>query len=176
ANTLLEGANVLRGMEFVPLHPRTHDRAGESRSAEEEREPVPLRDGAPVFEPDTISIVNEAAAQFWLEGLLPKRSRPIRRQWLTAMTLVACRFGTESLQWEECLRVTGTIVESARRRQRASTDTMIWIEQVLRSLGYEEAEAKALALQLTNLGVDEYRSGPVERMALARAPLEVRSE
>src|SRR5690606_10266876 len=101
---------------------------------------------------------------------------PIRRQWLTAMTLVAGRFGTESLQWEECLRVTGTIVESARRRQRASTDTMLWIEQVLRSLGYEEAEAKALALQLTNLGVDEYRSGPVERMALARAPLEVQSD
>ena len=62
------------------------------------------------------------------------------------------RHGHDSPEWAEGMQVARSVLEAVRRREPAPPDVRHWIEEALRSLGYDAEDAERLAVGLVTAG------------------------
>lgn len=148
----VDRAGVLPGLAFVPLRPRDvpghHARGRETAGAPAANTP----------EVQALATINRALEELREVARLPDARAAERREVIAAMARFLLRHGQESPEWAEGMRVARSVLEAVRRREPAPPETRRWIEEALRSLGYEPDDAERLAVGLVTAGA----AGPAD--------------
>ena len=144
----VDRAGVLPGLAFVPLRPRDvpgHHGRGAKPAGE-----VPAAPAAP--ESAVLAEVNRALEELRAVARLPDARSAERREAITAMARFLLRHGKDSPEWAEGMRMARSVLEAVRRREPAPPEVRPWIEDALRSLGYDIEDAERLAVGLVTAG------------------------
>ena len=142
----IDRAGVLPGLAFVPLRPRDvpgHQGRGRTDA------PLPA---APTPEAAALAEVNRALESLRQVARLPDARADERREVIAAMARYLMKHGRDSREWAEGLEVARDVLDAVRRREPASETARRWIEDALRSVGYEPEEAERLAVGLVTAG------------------------
>jgi hypothetical protein len=153
-NALLERANILPGLQFIPL--------GNRPLADAQREePSPsilgLATTGTLPDLDVIRLVNETLAAGWRDAPLPQRAA-LRHEWGIVLSRVLVRWGPKSTQWRTALEVGAMVARS--RASRLPTDTGLThrLNELLGEAGYMEEDAMRLALRFMASTVTVHRA------------------
>lgn len=163
----IDRAGVLPGLAFVPLRPRdVPGHFGRGQAA-----PLPPGTGR-TLEADALAEVNRALDSLREVARLPDARAAERREVIAAMARYLLRYGRDSREWAEGLDVARSVLDAVRRREPAPPGVRRWIDDALRSIGYEAEEAERLAVGLVTAGA----AAPVEANGAATSNLGAREQ